>query len=82
MSSSGSSAPTSTTSTSLLPSWFTNSAAGNQWNALTTSMNSSQNTKYLVIFLVLILCVIIGVVYQTRKNKYSNTFLTSRLHRM
>ena len=81
--SSGSTGSGSTTkTTSLLPSWFSSSAAGTQWNSFRASMSSSQHTKYIVIFLVLVLCVVIAAVYYTKKRNVPNTFLTTRLHRM
>jgi RsiW-degrading membrane proteinase PrsW (M82 family) len=79
--SSGSTGSGSTT-TSLLPSWFSSSAAGTQWNSFRTSMSSSQHTKYIVIFLVLVLCIVIAAVYYAKKRNVPNTFLTTRLHRM
>jgi len=73
---------TTTKTTSLLPSWFSSSAAGTQWDSFKTSMSSTQNTKYLVMLLVLILCIVIGTVYYNRSRNQPNTFLATRLHKM
>ena len=62
-------------------SWFSNSALGKQWKSLTSSMSSSENTKYLYMFLVLVVCVVIAAIMYSR-SVTPNTFISSRVNRM